>query len=1043
MLRGLHKLCDKGHWNEAQEAIKSGNFDARDRGGYGDWSPLHLACRRDPPLYIVESLVELAPEVCLETDNYGKVPLHYAAERGDTLDVMEYLVLSLPDTVTSVDDEKRTPLQISLMGSNRESRQKRPTPCAKEIEILLGNKPNGEVLMNAPAFVEDINGNLPLHTACDNIEEMDIEIMRILVEANPKAAMSQNNEGKTPIHLAFLKCVENPLTLDIVNVLLPKELASGICNIQDVDGFLPLHCACRNFASFDVLQFLLMYNPEAASTMCSIGHGGEEVYPIEILEEQRSSITNEDEIDELNFKSDLMLASFPNVKPYSMDQDRLERLSTIIIHEAQSGSALSPASLSLWQFLCLQTDTDCDNVYVAIVKKIVNALPSECVRDLAGVELKDSNGKTSTIYECAGPSCAALLQPFFRFAKNTTIIPSTVSLPTQLKFFQGTSQQWSSICGQIECTVPTSIMLLPFKLNGRGMVSNEMEELADTVAAILSDIVIFASLGNQATNVSVTLDQVQSEEVLEFLTHDKPSNLSGVVSLCERAVNRTINAEKALITLLKTYVNNPEMAAKKIILDTVQEYVDIEACADVVKRAKDAESAFATLLSNMVDNPKSTAKRVVNEKFGDLLDQNFCMSLTTEIPMLDVALEKLVQTFYQNPSEALSQILTAKVEELIDFYDASHEMYCYIVDEYTNEPLIHTSYKVPDEHKFTIFTNLLPAIFLTLRAACAINIVEGISQLVGLKIEQLNDNYWYRISQCHLESIHDHCVIGDFTMLQFSIDRLSEIDSDVDIVPIASNYRRYLMDFVERIDKSREFGGIHRLKFDERILWATDESEKQILSTKTSSIFEYIQNKQVEASKSIAISMETNGVKITDLIGDESNRPTEENLDSNFEENLQPTTISRLVETPEKPTLFVSPSRNVLTQRSPSPRKKPMSPSPKKVKVSNKNGRENVSFHPENNFTFSKFENRVTVPREIASSPSLDESDVTSCVTQEDVENNTNYKINSSIDFRQNSSVSVPQKLESTLEDCNNAPIGFTSNVKKEKYLKRWGIKPQ
>ena len=1041
MLRGLHKLCDKGHWNEAQEAIKSGNFDARDRGGYGDWSPLHLACRRDPPLYIIEYLVKLAPEVCLEADNYGKVPLHYAAERGDSLDVMEYLVLSLPDTVTSSDNEKRTPLQISLMGSNRESRQKRPTPCAKEIEILLGNKPNGEVLMNAPAYVADINGNLPLHTACDNIEEMDIETMKILVEANPKAAISQNNEGKTPIHLAFLKCFENPLTLDIVNVLLPKELASDICNIQDVDGFLPLHCACRNFASFEVLQFLLMYNPKAASTMCNIGHGGEMIYPIEILEEQRSSIINEDEIDELNFKSDLLLASFPHVKPYSMDQERLERLSTIIIHEAQSKGTLSIASLSLWQFLCTQTDTDCDSLYVSIVKNVVNALPSECVRDLASVEFEDSNGKTCTIYECAGPSCAAVLQPFFRFAKNTTIIPPTVSLPAQLKFFQGTSQQWSSICGQIECTVPTSIMLLPFKLNSRGMVSNEMEELADTVAAILSDVVIFACLGNQATNVSVTLDQVQSDEVLEFLAHDKPANLSGVVALCERAVNRTINAEKALATLLQTYVKEPEKAAKKIILDTVQEYVDIEACADVVKRAKDAELAFAALLSNMVDNPKSSAKRVVNEKFGDILDQNFCMSLTTEVPVLDIALEKLIQTFYHNPSEALSQILTSKVEELIDFYDASQDLYCYIVDEYTSKPLTHTSYKVADEHKFTTFTNLLPAIFLTLKAACAINIVEGISELVGLKVDQMNDNYWYRISQFHLESIHDHCIIGDFTMLQFSIDRLSEVDSDADIVPIASNYRRYLMDFVESTDKSKEFGGIHRLKFDERILWATADSEKQIMATKTSSIIEYIQNKQAEASKSVASSMETNGVKITDLTNVDST--STEEIDTNSDENAEePVSNSSVIETPEKPSNFVSTSRNVLIQRSPSPRKMPMSPSPKKVRTSNRNGRENVSFHPESHYTFSKFDNRASVPREIDPTPSLDESDVTSCVTHEDVEN-VNYKVNSSIDFRQNSSVSVSKKPESTLGGSNNAPIGFNSNGKKEKYLKRWGIKPQ
>ena len=42
MLRGLHKLCDKAHWAEVVDALESSRNDPNEKGGFGEWTPLHL-----------------------------------------------------------------------------------------------------------------------------------------------------------------------------------------------------------------------------------------------------------------------------------------------------------------------------------------------------------------------------------------------------------------------------------------------------------------------------------------------------------------------------------------------------------------------------------------------------------------------------------------------------------------------------------------------------------------------------------------------------------------------------------------------------------------------------------------------------------------------------------------------------------------------------------------------------------------------------------------------------------------------------------------
>ena len=62
MLRGFHKLCDKGLWDEARTLFrdKSENANGAKESalqprGIGGWTALHIACKRDPPADVVKT----------------------------------------------------------------------------------------------------------------------------------------------------------------------------------------------------------------------------------------------------------------------------------------------------------------------------------------------------------------------------------------------------------------------------------------------------------------------------------------------------------------------------------------------------------------------------------------------------------------------------------------------------------------------------------------------------------------------------------------------------------------------------------------------------------------------------------------------------------------------------------------------------------------------------------------------------------------------------------------------------------------------------
>jgi len=272
MLRGFHKLCDKGLWDEARNLYADSSENANmaketaaEPGGYGEWTALHIACKRDPPADVIRNLCELSLAPAETFDLYNKLLIHYAAEYGADVKVMRVLIECCPQSLSGIDNEGRTPLHPSFKYSIQDPATlvdlMRRFPSVKEVDLLLG----GEA---AVLWTTDENDYLPLHYAVSNIDCCTLDVLeKKLINADINIVVAQTKSGMTPLHLAILKSTERSITMEITQLLLGISSDGNEWIDQDFEGtrmlscndMLPLHFACQNFENvpFETLQFLL------------------------------------------------------------------------------------------------------------------------------------------------------------------------------------------------------------------------------------------------------------------------------------------------------------------------------------------------------------------------------------------------------------------------------------------------------------------------------------------------------------------------------------------------------------------------------------------------------------------------------------------------------------------------------------------------------------------------------------------------------------------------------------------------------------------
>mmetsp|Transcript_31180 Transcript_31180/g.70515 ORF Transcript_31180/g.70515 Transcript_31180/m.70515 type:complete len:884 (-) Transcript_31180:72-2723(-) len=206
---------------------------------------LHMVCKlMDPPVDIIESLIECAPETATWPDSNGWLPLTHACANGASCKVLQVLVDAYPEGKTVQDKRHRTPLHFAFFRKD-----------AKEDSTLDGaitnkgiNNQDGEVgnsmteivrLLSdsGAAELQDEGGMLPMHYAA--AYGTTREVLEILVERYPGSVSQRENKGRNPLHLAMVNAHRHS-SPKVVGFLLEGD-STDIIDAHDDDRHLPIH----------------------------------------------------------------------------------------------------------------------------------------------------------------------------------------------------------------------------------------------------------------------------------------------------------------------------------------------------------------------------------------------------------------------------------------------------------------------------------------------------------------------------------------------------------------------------------------------------------------------------------------------------------------------------------------------------------------------------------------------------------------------------------------------------------------------------------
>ena len=113
----LYNLCEHKKWDQVREyllhspdtnQIKKKNIQWRHNHGYNccDWNSLQKACSNDPPVDIIQLMLEICTQsILFETDKYVQTPLHFACSWNASYQVVKLLVDVGGKTILMIQNE--------------------------------------------------------------------------------------------------------------------------------------------------------------------------------------------------------------------------------------------------------------------------------------------------------------------------------------------------------------------------------------------------------------------------------------------------------------------------------------------------------------------------------------------------------------------------------------------------------------------------------------------------------------------------------------------------------------------------------------------------------------------------------------------------------------------------------------------------------------------------------------------------------------------------------------------------------------------------
>ena len=261
---------------------------ADDTGRYPLHWAIHLSARyyyhtKNPDsekpclsIKVVQLLLDNHLEALTSPDLMGMTPLHILFEAVADHQASEWMRISRNKTF-------RGDVDLVNGGSHLHGWYEPPSQL---VEILLKSPETGVAFLpvgerpSCAAHVEDTMGRLPLHIAVAVASSANV--VRLLIQSHPTSLLHTTEEQlQTPLHMALSSPYTTPLqTVDTIKVLLQAYVTSRhgtfvdgrlVLKMEDGTGRYPLHYACENQASLEVIRLLLTSYPKAVKFQNGMG----------------------------------------------------------------------------------------------------------------------------------------------------------------------------------------------------------------------------------------------------------------------------------------------------------------------------------------------------------------------------------------------------------------------------------------------------------------------------------------------------------------------------------------------------------------------------------------------------------------------------------------------------------------------------------------------------------------------------------------------------------------------------------------------------
>jgi len=149
------------------------------------------------------------PDECKAVGMQGRTPLHVACDHDAPAQVVEALLKAYPEASLMVGTSNMNPLHITCSSHHA---------SVEVVRVLLHGGHASQLTMR------DIDGDTPLHAAarCG----APIEVLKVLLEANPSVVHERDFEGLTPLLRLWVRCF----------VMLGDDALDGIKRPDDLTG---------------------------------------------------------------------------------------------------------------------------------------------------------------------------------------------------------------------------------------------------------------------------------------------------------------------------------------------------------------------------------------------------------------------------------------------------------------------------------------------------------------------------------------------------------------------------------------------------------------------------------------------------------------------------------------------------------------------------------------------------------------------------------------------------------------------------------------